>query len=74
MSTSEYYLEDKKVTKEEYEAFHLQLGKSTFYSCAKMVGGGRSTSKAMHNTNNKTYYIISTMRQSQNIYQIKLAD
>ncbi len=72
--TVDYLLEDNKVSKDEYDAFHAQLGPASFYSCAKMVGGGRTTSKATHKTNNKMYKIISTMREHQHTYQIKQAD
>ncbi len=73
MSDIEYFIERNQVTKEEFDAFHAQLGESNFLGCAKLPGGGKSTSKAVHKVDNKWYFVIKSTKNGCHKHKIKLA-
>jgi uncharacterized protein involved in tolerance to divalent cations len=65
-----YFIDNKQVTKDEYEVLNQKLQNRSFYSCAKMMGGGRSTYVAKHADTNKEYTIAITTRNGENKSEI----
>lgn len=65
-----YKIENKVVTKEQYDALVAQLENKQLHLCVTLIDGGKSTSVATHKTNGKKYTMVFTQRGNGKTYDI----
>lgn len=69
--TTTYFIQNKEVTKKEYESLREELEDVKFVSCREMNDGGSTREKATHKKTKEEYSIIETVRSGKSKYEIR---